>query len=378
MTKINLEHREEELNEIASSLTKIPDLRDNWRLSHLLAEVLFIVLCAQLNGFETFGEYVLYGKEKLPFLRKFFPYKNGCPSKVTFYRVLSLIEPKKLERFLEEWMRKTVNPTESHVIAVDGKTHRGAQGDESVHLVGAFATNSGLLIGQEKVADKSNEITAIPLLLDRLSIANQIITIDAMGCQKEIAQKIVEKKAHYILALKENHKTFYEEVDLYFKQPCEKAAIQMSETLEKERGRVEHRQCFVTSHIDWFEDKDQWTNLRTFVNVQTYCHAKGKERTETRYFISDLPADSDLILAATRAHWGIENRLHWLLDVVFKEDDRILWHKNVIQNEAVLRRCALNIIRKYKTHHNDQRAIKSLRKILIGNDDVMVKVLNEF
>jgi hypothetical protein len=199
--KIDLQGREEELNDLVQQLKTLPDTREGWRLRHTLVEVLFIVLCAQMNGFETFSEYVLYGKEKLEFLRRFFNYPNGCPSRATFYRILSIVEPKKLENILEEWMKQVVTADTSQVIAIDGKTHCGAKGEGSMHLVGAFATNNGLLIGQEKVMDKSNEITAIPLILDRLRIKNQIITIDAMGCQKDIAEKIINKSGDYILAL---------------------------------------------------------------------------------------------------------------------------------------------------------------------------------
>lgn len=170
MQNIELENREEELDELIEHLKNLVDSRDDWRLSHKLVEVLFIVLCAQINGFETFTEYALYAQEKINFLKNFFEYKHGCPSRSTFYRVLSIIDPKKLDYVLEEWMKKAIQADEKQVIAIDGKTHCGAKSDESIHLVGAFATNNGLLIGQEKVADKSNEITAIPAILERLSI----------------------------------------------------------------------------------------------------------------------------------------------------------------------------------------------------------------
>lgn len=366
-----------EINEFIEELKKVSDTRQEWRLSYSLSEVLLIVFCSQINGFESFTEYEAYGKSKLSFLRGFLPYENGCPSRVTFHRVLATIDPAKLEDLLVSWMRMIINKDIPGVVAIDGKRHCGGQGiDETVHLVGAFATDKGVIIGQEKVADKSNEITAIPLLLDKIYVENQVITIDAMGCQKEIAAKIAEKKAHYILALKENHKTFYEEVSLYFNDP--ENDYVMAETLEKARGRVELRRCSVTSNGDWFCEKSLWKNLQTFVKLESKCHKKGKESIEIRYFITDLPPDPDYILSCVRAHWGIENNLHWMLDVVFNEDDRMLWNNHVLQNEAIIRRCALNVIRSYKTKYNNKTAIKTICKLLMADDDMMGKILREF
>lgn len=199
-----------------------------------------------------------------------------------------------------------------------------------------------------------------------------------MGCQKNIAEKIINQGADYVLSLKANHKNLYEDVALYFKDPCPDANMASSETLEKARGRVEHRKCFATKNIDWLAEKIQWKGFRTIVKLESFRHVKGKETKEISYFITSLPPDSELIMKSIRSHWGIENKLHWVLDVVFKEDDRILWNKNVIQNEAIIRRLALNLIRKYKTKYNDQRAIKTLRKILINNDELMGEILNEF
>ena len=372
------EDREEELESLIEHLKNLKDDRDDYRLDHKLIEVLFVVICAQLNGFETFKEYVLYAKEKMDFLKKFFEYKHGHPSRSTIYRVLALIDPKKLECVLETWMKQCIKPNEQQVIAIDGKAHRGNQAEESIHLVGAFATSNGLLVGQERVSDKSNEITAIPELIDRLSIKNQIITIDAMGCQKNIAAQIAKKGADYILALKANHKNLHDDIALYFNDPCSGDNISFSETLEKSRGRVEHRKCFATQNTDWLEDKAQWKNLKTIVKMESNVHKKGKETKEVRYFLTSLIADSELILKSVRSHWFIENNLHWLLDVVFKEDNRVLWNKNVIQNEAMIRRFALNLIRKYKTKFNDNRAIKSLRKILMNNNAIMENILHEF
>lgn len=197
-----------------------------------------------------------------------------------------------------------------------------------------------------------------------------------MGCQKAIVDKIIEKEAHYIVALKENHKTFYKEVDLYFKDP--ENMVSRAQTLEKTRGRMEHRQCFVTSDIHWFCEKGSWNRLQTIVKLESICHQKGTEMRQTRYFITDLPPDAAHLLHCIRAHWGIENNVHWVLDVVFKEDDRLLWNKHVIQNEAIIRRCALNAIRRYKECYARNTPLKTLRKLFISDNQEFEKVLREF
>ena len=242
-----------------------------------------------------------------------------------------------------------------------------------------FATKDGLILGQEKVCDKSNDITAIPKLLDILHLRNQIITIDAIGCQKAISEKILSKKADYVLSLKENHPTLYHETALYFNDVLNKR-----ETYEvKNKSKIDHclMKCSVTDDISWVPDLKKWKGLKSLAMVET-IQTKGDNHTkDVRYFISNLEPDPKVILNSVReAHWGTQNNLHWILDVIFKEDDQILflWDKNVIQNESLIRRFALNLIKQYKTTYNDNTAFKTIRKVLTADDDKLEQILRKF
>jgi predicted transposase YbfD/YdcC len=352
-------------------------------------EIFFLVLCSQVCGYETFREYEAYGKLKIDLLKKFLPYKKGSPSRSTIARVLAIFDPKKLDHLFLEWMQKITKNNEYHVaektqknIVLDGKTHRGAQ-DENLHLVSAFDTNSGLILGEEKVAHKSNEITAIPALLDLIMIQGHIVSIDAMGCQKSIAEKICSKGADYLLALKKNHANFYEEVETYFQDPDLLKTCNSAIRTDKGHGRVETRTCYVTQNIDWLTEKSSWKNLKSLVMVVSKRWISGKETIEQRFFITSLEADPVKILAATRAHWGIENSLHWVLDVIFGEDSRIIWDHNIAHNESIIRRLALNLLKQYrltlptKSAKSEKIAIKTLRKIMIIDDEKMLSLLNK-
>jgi predicted transposase YbfD/YdcC len=259
------------------------------------------------------------------------------------------------------------------VIAIDGKTHCGAQ-VESLHLVSAFDTKSGLILGEEKVHAKSNEITAIPILLDALDIKGHLISIDAMGCQTVIAKKIRSKNADYLLALKANQGGLLEEVTDYFNSKDCLAECDYVERINKGHGRIETRLCYTTENISWICNKANWQDLRGIVMVVSKRLIKGKESIERRFFITSARP-------ATRAHWGIENSLHWVLDVIFGEDDRIIWNKNIAQNEAVIRRIALNLLKKYrlvrprKSERSEFIAIKTLRKIIMLEDNNMELLL---
>lgn len=351
-------------------------------------EIFFLVLCSQICGYETFREYEAYGKLKINLLRKFLPYKQGSPSRSTIARVLAIFDPKKLENLFLEWMQKITKKNENDVaektqntIVLDGKTHCGALG-ENLHLVSAFDTNSGLTLGEEKVAHKSNEITAIPALLDLIMIKGHIVSIDAMGCQKAIAEKIRSKEANYLLSLKENHANFYEEIETYFQDNDLLEACNSVTRTDKGHGRVETRTCYVTQNISWLTEKSSWKDLKSIVMIVSKRWINGKETIQQRFFITSLDTDPVKILAATRAHWGIENSLHWVLDVIFGEDDRIIWNHNIAHNESIIRRVALNLLRRYrltlptKSAKSEKIAIKTLRKIMIIDDERMVSLLD--
>lgn len=350
---------------------------------HTLVELLLLLLCAQICGFETLREYELYGKTKLNFLRKFSNYPHGAPSRSTLARLLAVLNPSYLEEVLIKWVKRMMNDHQ-HQIAIDGKRHRGVvTGDDhedNLHLVHAYGVESGIVFGQEKVSDKSNEITAIPVLLDAIEIEKQVISIDAMGCQKAIAEKIIDKKADYVLSLKGNQGQLHEDVRLYFEQAKHLANCQYAETHDKGHGRIETRKCYVTQEIDWLKEAQKsWSGLRTIVAVESIRLINQIQTREVRYFISSLAPDPHQLLTVIRGHWGVE-AWHWCLDVIFREDDRIVWNRRFAHNEAIIRRVALNLLKKYQLAQNDfgkksKVAIKSLRKLLFGHDDAMVQLV---
>lgn len=372
--------REEVLKEIIGQID-LQDTRINRHKKYSLAEIFLLVLCAQICDYSTFREYEHYGKIKADFLKKILPYKEGMPSRSTIARILALFHPKILEQLFITWAEAIIpkNREEQRVLAVDGKTHRGARGD-NIHLVNVYDTNNGLCLGQEKVDEKSNEITAIPELLEALSIKGQIVSIDAMGCQKKIAEKIVSKKADYFLALKGNHGDFFDDVKTYFNDSAVLKNCDFFETIDAGHGRIEKRRCYATSTIEWIKEKSAWLMLKSIVMIEATRYIGDKKSVEKRYFITSLTPNAQKALVVSRAHWGIENSLNWVLDVVFKEDNRIIWNKNIAQNEALIRRVGLNLAKRYQAIHpankkHEKIAIKTLRKSLIGDDFGMFTLL---
>lgn len=374
--------RQEVLQEIFSEIN-LSDSRSS-NIRHSLAEVFLLVLCAQICDYSTFREYEYYGRIKLEFLKTILPYKKGAPSRSTIARVLALFDPKNLERLFAEWAQSILpcDDENQRVLAVDGKTHRGLRASK-LHLVNVYDTHNSICLAQEKVDEKSNEITAIPQLLDALSIEGEIVSIDAMGCQKNIAQTIVFKKADYFLALKGNQGDLYDEVKTYFSDKDLLKKCDFFESIDAGHGRVEKRLCYVTSTINWINNKSDWPKIQSIVMIESTRFVSGKESTEKRYFITSLPSNAQKALAVSRSHWGIENSLNWVLDVIFKEDNRIIWDRNIAQNEATIRRIGLNLIKKYQAIHPANKkyekiAIKTLRKSLIGDDSGMITLLRGY
>lgn len=278
---------------------------------------------------------------------------NGIPSHDTIARVFSLLDAKQFALCFMDWMKEVAVRIKG-VVAIDGKRLRAASnGCEPIHLVNAFAVTNGLSLGQYRVKDKSNEITAIPELLKLLSLEGCIVTIDAMGCQKEIAAKIVEAKADYVLGLKGNQGKLLEDVKLYMDTLYEGGLKQVkkehNETIEKGHGRIEKRYCLVTDCTDWLEEKMSWKGLRSLGMVVSERTIKGVMAIERRYYISSLPAEADIFSRAIREHWSVENQLHWVLDVIFNEDRQRMNTKHAAQNLAVIRQSALNLLRMDKT-----------------------------
>jgi len=347
----------------------LPDPRLDRTRRHKLVDILTIGLCSILSGGENFSEMEWYGRIKEDWLKTFLELPNGIPSHDTMNRVFAAIDPHAFLDCFVCWVKGICPELADQTVAIDGKALRHAlnEGDSILYIVSAWASEAGLVLGQVKVKDKSNEITAVPELLDALHLKGCIVTLDAMGCQKDIAAHIIEKEADYLLALKGNHATVHEEVKEFFTDAVSPCADQCADTaiedkmdffktIEKDHGRRETRRYYQSTDIEWFEDKHLWKNLRSIGMVESLRKVKGKTSIERRYYLSSLPLDAQRFGKAVREHWGVENPLHWSLDVVFREDDSRARTKNAAQNVASLRRIALNLIKKERTLKASQKS----------------------
>jgi predicted transposase YbfD/YdcC len=325
---------------------------------HLLSDILAITLLAVLCGAEGWADIELYGRTKEKWLRTFLRLPHGIPSHDTFERVFAALDPSAFERCFRQWMAAVVQASGAKLIAIDGKTLRGsfdaAAGQAALHLVSAFAHANRLVLGQLATEAKSNEITAIPQLLAWLDLHAAVVTIDAMGCQKAIAQAIVDGGGDYLLAVKDNQPTLHEEVRFLFEEALANRFANMAhahaQETDKGHGRVETRELWSTWEVAWFQDRKQWAGLRSFVCVQSTRESGGQKTVERRYYISSLDGkDAAFLLRAIRGHWGIENGLHWCLDVTFREDHSRIRVGHAAQNFSRVRRMALNLLRSEKS-----------------------------
>jgi predicted transposase YbfD/YdcC len=333
-----------------------------------LSEILFVVLSGAICGAESWRDFVLFGEERLDFLQEYYSFENGIPSKNTFAGVFAALDVEAFKQCFIEWV-KSLQVLLNEVIAIDGKTlcnsFDKASGTKAIHMVSAFATGARLVLAQQKVDEKSNEITAIPKVLDLLDLKGHIVTIDAMGTQKAIAKQIIEQGGDYILALKGNQGTLNEDVRTYLETEVKKTAstgiTDRYQDIDKGHGRIETRRCFVSNQIAWLSQKDQWAGLKTIVMLEETQETNDKVSTEGRFFISSLPADAKRISDAVRAHWLIENSLHWTLDVVFNEDQSRIRKDNAGENMALIRHITLNMLNHAKKQIKNI-GIKALRK----------------
>lgn len=348
-----------------------------------LSEILFVVLCGSICGAESWRDFVLFGKEKLDFLQNYYSFENGIPCKNTFARVFAALDPEKFKLCFVEWV-KSLQTILSSIIAIDGKTlcksFDKASGKTAIHMVSAFATEARLVLAQQKVSEKSNEITAIPQLLALLDLKGHIVTIDAMGTQRAIAKQIIEKEGDYVLALKGNQGNLNEDVRLFLETELEKSsssALSVPHTeYDKGHGRIETRRCVVSSKIDWLENKSQWAGLKTIAMLEESQEINGKKTVERRFFISSLPAEPKRIAEAVRAHWLVENGLHWTLDVVFNEDNSRVRKDNAGENMAIVRHITLNMLNNAKKLFKNV-ALKALRKKAGWGNDTLSLILTQ-
>lgn len=367
---------------ILTHFSSLPDPRDNRGKEHLLLDLLAIAICAVISGAEGWEDIAEYGRAKQDWLSTFLSLPHGIPCEDTFARVFARLDPEQFQSCFMSWVQTIGTRLGTEVISLDGKTLRHSddrsKGKKAIHLVSAWASHSRLVLGQRKVEEKSNEITAIPELLQLLEVSGCIVTIDAMGCQKAIATTIVEQEADYVLALKGNQGKLYEDVQWLFEQA---RAVEFSgvdhdfhQSINKGHGRVEIRRCWVLSELSYLKDLSQWRGLKTIAMITCERRIQEHVSLETRYFISSLPLDAARIAQAVRSHWAIENSLHWVLDVSFNEDNSRIRSGHAPENLARLRHLALNLLSR---DSSTKRGIAARRKKAAWDNSYLIKILTQ-
>ncbi len=336
----------------------IKELKDPRRVTkgnfkYPLNEIFFLVISAVISGTEDWQGIALFGEEKIAWLRNFLPYEKGTPSHDVLGDLFARIDLQNFESVFIKWINAISEITNGTIISIDGKTIRGS-GDSNipnsaVHVVSAYATNQMLCFGQTSVDKKQNEITAIPELLNMLAIKGGVVTIDAMGCQKKIAKKIIGKEADYVLMVKDNQQELKEQVEKlfeYYKEPCD-----VDQTIDSGHGRIENRKCEMIGDLRFLDGKEKWVGLQSVVKISSirYIKKKGNESSEIRYYITSLRPDSKRLNQIIRSHWGVENNLHWRLDVVFNEDKSSKRKDNSAPNFNIITKMAMTLIDREKT-----------------------------
>lgn len=341
----------------------LPDPRVERTKDHDLIDLLVIAICTLLCAGESFNDMEDFGHAKHDWFKTFLSLRNGIPSHDTFNRLFAALDPQAFLDSFVRWTQSLRTAVKQEIVALDGKALRRAlNGDRSVkYVVSAWAEDNALVLGQLKVADKSNEITALPALLRALELAGCIVTVDAMGTQKKIAKEIKEADADYVLALKGNHETVHEEVKSFLEatvteraakpvRPSKAAAnLAVLETVEKDHGRHETRRYYQSAELDWFADRGQWEGLQSVGMVEAIREIGSQRTVERRYYLSSLPVEVATFARAVRGHWGVENKLHWVLDVQMREDQSRARAGYAAENLATLRRLALNLLKREKT-----------------------------
>lgn len=343
---------------IADHFDEMEDPRVEWSIQHKLIDIITIAICAVICGADTWVDIETYGLAKEEWFKQFLELANGIPSHDTFARVFARLNPEQFQQSFLSWVKSISNVTQGEVIAIDGKTLRHSydesQEKSAIQMVSAWATTNRLVLGQVKVDSKSNEITAIPELLKVLSLRGCIVTIDAIGCQKEIVKLIAGQEADYVITLKKNQASLYKRVEALFSEALRSKyqgfTHSSNRCSQESHGREETRYCVMLSNIQHQIDPEgKWQSLQSIGRLDLMRTVDGKTKIETRYFISSLPNNAKLLADSVRQHWGIENSLHWVLDVAFCEDDSRIRKDNAPQNFAILRHIAHSLLQQNKS-----------------------------
>jgi len=363
------------------AFAQLKDPRMNRTKRHSLTDILAIAICAVICGADGWVQVQQFGDCKKKWFKTFLELPNGIPSHDTFGRVFAALAPAAFEECFMKWVAALATASQGRLIAIDGKTIRrsldAAGNKAAIHMVNAWCETNHMALGQLATDAKSNEITAIPKLMKLLDLKDAVVTIDAGGCHKKIAQQIVDQGGHYILQLKGNQGTLHKETVMLFDQcltdDCRGISYSTAATTDGGHGRIEERRIWATSEVNWFAERDKWKNLRCLIRVQAKRTVDGKTSTEYRYYISDLPADNASgLLAYIRGHWGVENKLHWSLDINFREDECRIRQGHAAENFARLSRIALNLL---KSETTNRCGIKTKRLCCGWNHDYLLKVM---
>jgi predicted transposase YbfD/YdcC len=358
--------------------SEMPDPRQRGKVMYPLDEVLLLCLLAVLAGADTFVDIARFGEKKIDLLRRFRPFRDGTPSHDHLGDIFATLDAAHFQRCFVSWMASLTGAPDG-VIAIDGKTSRrsyqGKGAKAPIHMVSAFAARQRLVLGQIKVAEKSNEIVAIPKLLDMMVIEGAVVTIDAMGCQRDIAQKIVDKKGDYVLALKGNQGSLRDDVALLVAEQTAKqfsdSEISRAETVDGDHGRIETRTTTVIHNVDWLRQRHNWPGLRGVVIVESVRETDGKIERETRFYITSLTLLAHLMGPIVRGHWSVENSLHWTMDMIFRDDECRIRTDHAPANFTTVKHMALNLIRRAP----GKDSLRLRRKVAAWDDDFLAGIV---
>jgi len=362
----------------------LPDPRVSGRCTYKLTDVIIIAICGVLCGADSWVGVEMVGREKEDWFREFLDLEHGIPSHDTFGDVFAMIDAEAFQKRFMRWVEQVFQVTKGQVVALDGKTLRGSHdkaiGKDAIHLVSAWASQNGLVLGQRQVAGKSNEITAIPELLELLNVTGCIVTIDAMGCQTAIAQTIRDRGADYILRVKDNQSKLRQDIEDWFVHGDQQAfaGMQMDyhRRVAKTSGRIEVRQCWVVTDpvaFEYIRHYDGWADLNSIIRIHRQVRHREQVTEQTAYYISSLTASAQTLLGATQHHWAIENSFHWVLDVTFREDDARNRTGDSPANMAVLRSIALNLLK----HDPSKHSLRQKRFKAAMNNDFLRSLLTQ-